>query len=249
MVTVNPGGAKKVGTVLFDLDGTLVNTFRSIYEALNHTLRAFGGSPLEEETIRPLIGVPLWEILKDYIRPNDVHLALETYRERQLEVLFQDTHLMPYVRETLEELRERHRMMGVVTNKPGWMARNILDHYDLTAFFGVVLGVDEVTRPKPRGDGILEAARELGAASASLLYVGDSVVDVLAARDAGVDVLIVEGGASDCRDLAKMDVVVVPDLRCLVRFIQEAAAPGPRAGGPTEDRGSTVFETPGKQGS
>ena len=201
---------------MFDLDGTLVDSFETIVQAFNHTMDEFGLPRLPSECIRRSVGISLRQIMSEHVAPGEVDRAVRIYRARQMQILFEGTRLMPGARRTLARLREDGYQLGVLTNKPGWMARTILQHYGLDGLFGVILGIDEVNRPKPEADGIVAVARGLGVSLPTVVYVGDSPVDVQAAARAQVPAIIVEGGAASPEDLSRMaGITVVPSLHHL----------------------------------
>jgi phosphoglycolate phosphatase len=102
--------------------------------------------------------------------------------------------VMPGVREALAHFHMAGIAMGVVTNKPQLAAREVLLHFGLTEFFGVIVGGDAVSHQKPASDGLLMALDRLHAEPVDALMVGDSVADAGAARAAGMAVALVRGG-------------------------------------------------------
>ena len=184
--------------LVFDLDGTLVDSSRDIAAATNAALgRLAPGTPeipLPEilsfvgEGARLLVERSLRHVGLD-LSPGDVLAAyLECYRERLLDT----TRLYPGIAEALDALAGA--CLAVLTNKPGDLSRAILDGLGVGARFARVVGGGDVPTRKPDPAGLLQLVAELGATPAGTWMVGDSATDVGAARAAGVRVAGVTWG-------------------------------------------------------
>jgi phosphoglycolate phosphatase len=184
--------------LVFDLDGTLVDSSRDIAAATNAALgRLAPGTPeipLPEilsfvgEGARLLVERSLRHVGLD-LPPGDVLAAyLECYRERLLDT----TRLYPGIAEALDALAGAS--LAVLTNKPGDLSRAILDGLGVGARFARVMGGGDVPTRKPDPAGLLQLVAELGATPAGTWMVGDSATDVGAARAAGVRVAGVTWG-------------------------------------------------------
>jgi phosphoglycolate phosphatase len=184
--------------LVFDLDGTLVDSSRDIAAATNAALgRLAPGTPeipLPEilsfvgEGARLLVERSLRHVGLD-LPPGDVLAAyLECYRERLLDT----TRLYPGIAEALDALAGAS--LAVLTNKPGDLSRAILDGLGVGARFARVVGGGDVPTRKPDPAGLLQLVAELGARPAGTWMVGDSATDVGAARAAGVRVAGVTWG-------------------------------------------------------
>jgi phosphoglycolate phosphatase len=188
-----------VATLLvFDLDGTLVDSSRDIAAATNAAMRRLAPGtpeiPLPEilsfvgEGARLLVERSLHHVGLDV--PPDVVLPvyLECYRERLLDT----THLYPGVAEALDALAGA--TLAVLTNKPGDLSRAILEGLGVAARFARVVGGGDVPSRKPDPAGLLQLMAELGGTPRGTWMVGDSPTDVGAARAAGVRVAGVTWG-------------------------------------------------------
>jgi HAD superfamily hydrolase (TIGR01509 family) len=130
------------------------------------------------------------------------------------------THLLPGVAELLPALRRLGKKLGLCSNKPRLFSEELLEHFGIADCFDVVLGVEDVPRPKPAPDMLLRAIERLGLSKSQVLYVGDMTVDIETARAAGVRVWVAPTGCDDRRTLeAARPDRVLSDLRELVAEI------------------------------
>ena len=177
--------------VVFDLDGTLVDSARDIAAAVNAALAALepGTAPLPLERVVGFVGdgarVLIERVLQhrgSSLRPDRVlPLYLEAYRERLLDT----TQLYPGVAEALDELSGSGRELAVLTNKPGDLSRTILNGLGVGSRFARIWGAGDVPARKPDPAGLRALLAELGAAAEEVWLVGDSPTDVETARAAG----------------------------------------------------------------
>ncbi|MGC4903350.1 HAD-IA family hydrolase [Micromonospora echinospora] len=171
-----------IRAVVFDLDGVIVDSSAVMREAFSIAYAEVvgdGPAPFDEYNrhmgryfpdIMRLMGLPL-EMEEPFVR--------ESYRMAHLVPLF------PGVRETLETLHSRGIRMGIATGKAGPRARSLLDQLGVLGLFGQVIGSDEVARPKPAPDIVLQALGNLDVPPHEAMMVGDAVIDLLSGRAAG----------------------------------------------------------------
>lgn len=176
-------------TAIFDLDGTLVDSFDGITRCYRHAVLALGRPEPTVEALRNCIGLPMRENFKRLLSTEDpvlVEKAVTTFRARYDPIGWTETRVYPGVPEMLQALRDKGCVLHVATVKPQVFADRILAHFGLAPFFVSVLGahLDGSLDAKERLLGhLLETARPDRAAAC---YVGDRSVDVLAARALGV---------------------------------------------------------------
>jgi phosphoglycolate phosphatase len=187
--------------ILFDLDGTLVDSAPDITAAVNELLATRGLPPLSLSDIKSMIGDGVRKLIERAFAASgtpfsatELDQAHETMKPIYLRHVTDLATLMPGVRETLAHFHMAGIAMGVVTNKPQLAARQVLLHFGLTEFFGVIVGGDAVSHQKPAPDGLLMALDRLHAKPGDALMVGDSIADAGAARAAGMSVALVRGG-------------------------------------------------------
>lgn len=179
--------------VLFDFDGTLADTIPLIVASYRHALTAPDRPAPAEAVIRSWIGRPLLETLETH-RPGEGALLVDRYREHNL--AHHDTLIavVPGAADLVTGLLTRRVPVGVVSSKRADMVRQGMRVTELPDV-EVVVGLEETTAHKPDPAPLLEGARRLGVDPAACAYVGDAVVDVQAARAAGMAAVAVTWGA------------------------------------------------------
>lgn len=186
--------------VLFDLDGTLIETAPEICDAVNDTLRGLSLPEVALERVSRWIGHGTRELLvqalafagdttQESVRaaPSLGQTAKEFDRHYQKRCGTR-SHLYPHVRDVLQALRAHAIALAVVTNKEGRYTRTVLDAHQLTPLFDRVVSGDSLPTKKPDPAGILACLEQFRVPAARALFVGDSSIDVASARAAGVKV-------------------------------------------------------------
>ena len=189
--------------VLFDLDGTLIDSVPDIAAAMNEVLALDGLPPLSEPEIRGMVGNGLPVLLQRVLAARGLTLESAAFAEKLAEAaeiyvrhLTGGTTVMAGAREVLDALAGSGTLLAVVTNKLQAATLTVLEHFELLDYFGVVVG-DAGLAPKPDPAMLLHAASELGQRPEDVVMVGDSRADVEAGRRAGMAVIGVRGGYTD----------------------------------------------------
>jgi len=185
---------EEINTVLFDLDGTLLDTAPDLANALNFVLQSHGRPPLPFATIRPVVshgGAAL--IALGFGLPAD-HPDFESYRQELLAYyknnIANQTRLFPGIDTVLDYLESHGLNWGIVTNKPGWLTEPLLEALELRKrAAGVVCG-DTLEQCKPHPEPLLFACRQIGTEPGHCLYVGDAERDIQAGHNAGIATLV-----------------------------------------------------------
>jgi phosphoglycolate phosphatase len=206
-----------VRLVVFDLDGTLVDSVADLASAVNAALHqlAPGTPPLPLPRIRGFIGDGARLLVARSVEAA-LPVLLDAYRQRLLDT----TQLYPGVRETLERLRELR--LAVLTNKPGDMSRTILTGLGVADCFFRILGGGDVPQHKPDPAGLAALMREASAAPEQTVVVGDSAVDVRTGRALGTRTVGVTYGFAPESLLAEPPDALVDDMLRLLDLL----APG-----------------------
>jgi len=178
-----------IKAVLFDLDGTLLDTANDLGSALNHLLQNYQLPPIPFKRIRPAAGAGCRGLLKlgMNIEPSDERYPAlcEELLALYQQYVVKTTHFFPGIEKTLDFLEQNAIPWGIVTNKPALFTEQLVIHLKLNQRAACVISGDSLPTRKPHPEPILHACRILRQAPENCLYVGDSIVDVQACKAAG----------------------------------------------------------------
>lgn len=209
--------------IVFDFDYTLGDSTKGIVLCANDALSRLGWQPLETGQIQKTIGMSLTETYRVLTGDADSgHAqAYQTYfRERAQEVMAPSASFYPGVAQMLQTLSAQGWRLGIVTSKQGAQIDKILRLHQLRDPFDKVLGGDDVSREKPDPEGLLHIAASWQLTPAELLYIGDSVIDAMAAQHAGASFAAVTTGVTPKEAFAPFPCCAVFDgLRELIPFL------------------------------
>jgi phosphoglycolate phosphatase len=183
--------------VLFDFDGTLGDSYQAIAASVNHVRGLRGLAPLTVAEVRRHVGRGAEYLVAHTVPGGDLEGAAQAYRAHHPSVLRSGTRLMPGAAEVLRALHSHGLRVGVCSNKPVAFTRELLEYFSFANCLDVVLGPEDVAQLKPAPDMLLAALTLLHLRPDEALYVGDMVVDIEAARAAGVRVWIVPTGSDE----------------------------------------------------
>ncbi|UOQ94354.1 pyrophosphatase PpaX [Halobacillus shinanisalinarum] len=173
-----------IRTILFDLDGTLIDTNELIIASFTHTIEYYGKRPFNREEIINFIGPPLKDSMRQ-IDADRVEELIEIYRSHNL--ANHDDYVTAYdgVVETIQSLKEQGFRLGVVTTKMRQTVNMGLELAGLDGMFETVITLDDVTNAKPHPEPIAKALEALDSQASEALMVGDSTHDIEAGKNAG----------------------------------------------------------------
>lgn len=214
----------KLRAIIFDLDGTLIDSSRAIVKCVNFALAQKGLPPANDWEIKRRIGTPLDEIFSHFTEADPPDLV-RLYREQYRRVFLEKTFLLPGVSEVLSSLKTQGYLLALATTKPRYFAEPILENLGVRHFFDAVAGAEEVERLKPAPDLLHLAMSRLGSQLTETLYVGDHPVDVGAASAAKVKIICVATGFWSRGELEKLNPTAVleslSELPPLLRTLAE----------------------------
>ncbi|HIP46648.1 MAG TPA: HAD family hydrolase [Campylobacterales bacterium] len=209
--------------ILFDLDGTLIDSTDAIIKCFDDSFKHFGLPTPDDEKIKSLIGHPL-----DYMY---LHLGIEKekvwdfvdiykmhYRERSKPM----TYFLPEAVEAIKEAATFARL-GIVTTKTGTYSRILLEHMGVMDYFEVLIGREDVTHPKPHPEPILKALHQMDVHYHDNVWmIGDTCLDIVSAKDAGVDSIGVRCGYGSEKELLRCGEKLQNNTFLAVKYIKKA---------------------------
>jgi len=179
-----------VQLLIFDLDGTLIDSRLDLANSVNATRARFGHGPLANELVYSYVGNGAPVLIRRAMGPDaddaQVSAALEFFLDYYSHHALDDTSLYPGVLESLERFRESGAKMAVLTNKPVRISRRMVEALGVAGYLFQVYGGNSFEHKKPHRVGIDHLRHEAGANISETWMVGDSYVDVQTARNAGV---------------------------------------------------------------
>lgn len=186
-------------SVIFDFDYTLADSSQGVVECINFALQTMGLDCVSEEAACRTIGLSLAETfltLGEHHAPERCHEFHQLFVQRAEDVMVQSTVLYETVPAMVDSLHERGLRLGIVSTKYRRRINDVLKRESLLHGFQVVIGGDDVEQHKPHPQGLFEAIERLECSPASVLYVGDSIVDAELAKRAGVPLVVVLSGVT-----------------------------------------------------
>lgn len=218
--------AERVRGIVFDLDGTLVDSYGAIAESLNEARAAFAMAPLPEDEVRRRVGHGLEALVSELVGRQHIATGVRIFREHYARVFRERTFALPGVADTIRELRLRGYRMAVASNKPARFGQAILESLGLLQYLDDVQGPDSAGATKPNPEMLRRSLEALSLDPAAGVYVGDMVLDVTTAARAGLPVILIPGGSCGLDELEATGQRVLgkfSDLSSLLPF------PGPAA--------------------
>ncbi|HET6278091.1 MAG TPA: HAD-IA family hydrolase [Candidatus Polarisedimenticolia bacterium] len=194
-------GRSLIRGIIFDFDGTLIDSYEAIRESLNHARAAFGLEPVPLGKVKKMVGHGLEQLIEGSIGADRVVDGVRLFREKYEAICRERTTLLPQVKETIEELDRRGYQMGIATNKPSYFARAILGALEMDYLFEEVVGPNDVEHPKPDPEMLEMVMMRIGLVPEEVVYVGDMPLDVETARRAGLPIYAVATGSADRQEL------------------------------------------------
>jgi len=204
-------GQTKPRALLFDFDGTLVDTAEAICRTFRQVLISHGVSPMEDHQIRTLIGQPLRDMLTLATGRSDekeIEKLTGEYRRIAAQVDGDCVRLFPGVEAFLAGLSDDVRK-GIVTSRSHAGTRSILRSFGLESQFQAGVGIEDVIRPKPHPEPVLRALEMLGADPDMGIMIGDTVSDMMAGTRAGVRTIGISTGSQTQKELLDAGAKVV----------------------------------------
>ncbi len=187
--------------VVFDLDGTLIDGYAAIGDALAYAMERLGAVPPTAAELRGMVGHGLERLLEQAVGPERAAEGVRLFRERYPEVAVEKSHLLPGVRDVVLALAGRGLSQAVASNKPPRFSRMILEAKGIAGSFSAIAGPDATTPAKPDPAMLVRLMTAAAAGPEETVVVGDMEVDFEFARAAGCRVVLIPGGSRPREEL------------------------------------------------
>ena len=187
--------------LIFDLDGTLIDSRADLAAGINHMRSQYGLDPLTVETVSEYIGNGVRALVERSLQGADVDVdkALQINKDYYFTHATVHTYLYDGVVEGLATLARAGHQLALLTNKPGDPSRDILQHFGLSDYFCAIIGAGDIEQLKPEPDGIFKCLEVSGAAASNAWMIGDHYTDLAVAKNGGVKSAFVRYGFGEER--------------------------------------------------
>lgn len=207
-------------TVLFDLDGTIIDTNELIIQSFLHTFEGVTLEPITREHIIPNMGRSLVDQMKFFSGREEVEDLIQKYRKFNIEKHDELVTEFKGVRETLGELHAAGIKLGIVTSKVRITTEMGLKLCGMYDYFSTIVTVQDVENPKPDPEGIRKALKALGSEAEGAAMVGDSHYDIEAAHNAGIPSIAVAWSLKGLEYLNQYNpTYIIDDIRELLPIV------------------------------
>jgi phosphoglycolate phosphatase len=208
--------------ILFDLDGTLIDSTEAILESFHHSLKMHGMvRRIDDSKITEQIGHTLETMFAGVgVDTALVEAHVATYKLYYREISRQKTLLLPNAYEAVRMAASFARL-GIVTTKTGLYSRELMEHFGLMEYFEVLIGREHVENPKPHPEPIFKALEQMGMGESTVWMIGDTRLDIEAANRAGIEHVAVTSGYDNLEQLQTSTNIIKVDALEAVNYIAQ----------------------------
>lgn len=199
----------KIDTILFDFDGTIMNTNKVIINSWQHTFKIIEGKEGSEEEILKTFGEPLEITMARFFPEMPVQEAVRIYRSYHYDNFESMIELFSGMRELLTELKDRDFKTGIVTSRLRNTTEQGLEKFDIKDYFDIIVAYDDTAEKKPDPEPINIALEKLGSKPETSLMLGDTRFDMGCARNAGVVPVLADWAAA--KGYGEVSGMIQPD--------------------------------------
>ncbi len=192
-------------TILFDLDGTLIDHFTAIYRCYCFALEKMGMEPVSYERVRATVGGSVPVTMSRLVGESLAAEAVTHFRAHFEDIMLEDLHPLPGIPWLLEALKTQGKQVAVFTNKAGPASRKILEHLGYTDWLDATFGTMDTPWRKPEPEFTAHALEHLDASPETSLLIGDSPFDLAAARTHSISCHLVGTGSHTVAELTELD--------------------------------------------
>ena len=207
-------------TILFDLDGTLIDSTQAILESFNVAFNTFNKKTPDEKKIKKLIGLPLDIMFEQLgIDKKIVWNYVDVYKKHYRKISTKKTKLLPNAKEAIK-IASKFAKLGIVTTKTARYSKDLMEYFGLMDYFEILIGRENVDNPKPHPEPILKAIYLMNANKESSFMIGDTCLDMVSSKEAGVFGIGVKGDYTPFEELKRCADIVKKDALEAVEFIK-----------------------------
>jgi phosphoglycolate phosphatase len=206
--------------ILFDLDGTLIDSTEAILESFHNSFDVHAHPHPSDDAIKRLIGHPL-DVMYSRLGISEqmVWQFVTTYKEHYRVISTEKTHLLESAREAVLAA-DKIATLGIVTTKTGAYSQILMEHFGLMQYFEVLIGREHVQKPKPDAEPIERALRLLDKDDSDIWMIGDTQMDLISASNAGINSMGVLSGYDSKETLEKFTNVIFSDVFEAVKYLE-----------------------------
>lgn len=212
--------------VLFDLDGTLVNTGEGITKCVRYALKKFGIEETDQKKLERFIGPPLWDSFqREYgFSEEDAWKAVAFYRERYHDVGVWECELYPDVKETLECLAQKGYRIGIASSKPQHFCLLLMKHFEMEPYFEVIGGAISDGKAGSKAAVLTDVLERFGVTETQkqeVVLIGDTKYDAEGAKEVGIDCIgITYGFEADINAMREAGACICDTLGEAVEYLE-----------------------------
>ena len=202
--------------ILFDLDGTLIDSTDAILESFHNSFDIHGSVHPSDEDIKKYIGYPLDVMYANLgVESGLIWDYVATYKEHYRKISTQKTTLLANAHEAVLQAKE-FAALGIVTTKTARYSKVLMEHFELMHHFEVLIGREDVQNPKPHAEPILKALQKLDTQKKEIWMIGDTKLDLISAKNAAVNSIAVLSGYDTQETLQRhCDIVLIDALEAV----------------------------------
>ncbi|ASV96114.1 HAD family hydrolase [Enterococcus durans] len=197
-----------IKTILFDVDGTIIDTEYVMTHSLQKTLREELEKELPIQELHYILGIPGREAIKKFVNTEEEEDILLSKWGKNVLLLAENVRVFPHVAEILQKLHIKGIQLGIVTSKTKEEMKNEFDRFDLNQYFDIQITASDTNLHKPFPDPIQKAIDELNVKKEETIYIGDSLYDMKSAKACGVTFGLAKWGAQNIENFQNVDIVI-----------------------------------------
>jgi phosphoglycolate phosphatase len=187
--------------IIFDLDGTLVNAYKAVYNSINHAMTTSGFPRVSAHVVKRSVGWGDRHLIEGFVGKEKAPAVLKIYRRHHQEALKTGVTFLPGAKNLLTRLKKEGYLLAIASNRPTRFTKSILKILKIEDRFDHVLCGDKSRRPKPHPDMLWEILQKQGLSRGDALFVGDMTIDAQTGRAAKVETVVVLTGSSTRREI------------------------------------------------